>query len=65
MVSPLDSRIIQEIKSHPGCNVSDIAMKNTDYSIPHHYSRIKTLSSRKVIRVEKTGRLTRLYLIGD
>jgi uncharacterized membrane protein len=65
MVSPLDSRIIQEIKSHPGCNVSDIAMKNTDYSIPHCYNRVKTLSSRKIIRIEKTGRSTRLYLIGE
>jgi uncharacterized membrane protein len=65
MVSPLDSRIIQEIKSHPGCNVSDIAMKNTDYSSSHTYNRVKSMSSRKIIRVEKTGRSTRLYLIGD
>lgn len=65
MVSPLDSRILKEIKLNPGCNVSDIAMKNTDYSIPHTYNRVKTLSSLKVIRIEKTGRSTRLYLIGD
>lgn len=65
MTSPLDTRIIQEIKLNPGCCVSDIAMKNTDYSIPHCYNRVKTLSSRKVIRIEKNGRSTRLYLIGE
>lgn len=65
MASPLDTRIIQEIRDNPGCNVSDIAMKNTDYSIPHCYNRVKTLSSRKVIRIEKTGRSTRLFMIGD